>query len=98
MTQHKPSRKRNLSVTGLIAMTGFLSLVVIMSALFIGLWLDSLIGQRGPMTVCLLVLSMPLSLYLMVTIALRLVQQIEPPVKTVNRIESPENLLDSKEE
>lgn len=61
-----------------------MSLVVIMTALLLGLWLDSLLGQRGPATICLLVLSVPVSLYLMLMIALRLVKQIEPPTINTN--------------
>jgi magnesium-transporting ATPase (P-type) len=81
MKQQKSPRIRNLSITALIALTGFVSLVVIMAALFIGLWLDSLSGQRGPATILCLVASVPISLYLMLKIALSLVVEIKPQLK-----------------
>lgn len=74
-----PSRIKNLTIAGILALTGCLTLVIALGALFIGLWVDSLFGQRGPATVCLLVASAPLSLYLMVRIALGLVKRIDPP-------------------
>ncbi len=51
-------------------------MVVVLLALFVGLWLDSLIGQRGLCTLGLIVSSVPLSLWLMVRIALRVVQNV----------------------
>lgn len=78
-TPKTPSRTRNLGITGITALTGCVSLVVIFVALFIGLSLDSLFGWRGEGTICLLILSVPISLYLMIRIALFLVKQISPP-------------------
>jgi hypothetical protein len=74
-----PSRTRNLGITGITALTGCVSLVVIFVALLIGLTIDQIIGRRGLATICLLVLSVPLSLYLMIQLALYLVKQIPPP-------------------
>ena len=73
------SRTRNLGITGITALTGCVSLVVIFVALLIGLTIDQMIGQQGLATICLLVLSIPVSLYLMIRMALYLVKQIPPP-------------------
>lgn len=59
-------------------MSGFVSLLIVIAALLLGLWIDSLIGQRGPATVCVVVLSVPLSLFVMVKITLTMVKQIQP--------------------
>jgi hypothetical protein len=92
-----PSRTRNLGITGITALTGCVSLVIIFVALFIGLWLDGLLGLRGPATICLLVLSVPVSLYLMIQIALRLVKQIPPP-KPTQKTTSRKSFYEEKEE
>lgn len=81
-TPRPNTRTRNLGLTGITALTGCVSLVVILAALFIGLSIDGMIGRRGPATVCALVISMPISLFLMTFIALRLVRQITPSVPT----------------
>jgi len=78
MANHKPSRRKNLSITALVALTGFVSLAVIIGALLLGLWIDGLMGQRGPATVCMLIASVPVSLFLMMKIALGLVSRIQP--------------------
>jgi len=75
--QHSP-RTKNLTFAGLSALTGCVSLIVVVIALFAGLFIDSLIGQRGPATICLVILSVPVSLYLMLKIALTLIGQIQP--------------------
>jgi hypothetical protein len=90
LTEQKPPRIRNLTITSILALTGFISLGVIGVALVVGLWIDSQLGRRGPVTVCLLVLSVPVSLYLMVRTVLTLVKFIALPasVKTQNRVSS----------
>jgi hypothetical protein len=82
MANQKPSRIKNLSIAGVLALTGCLTIIIALGALFIGLWVDSMIGRRGPATVTLLLVSAPLSLYLMVRIALALVRRIDPPAQT----------------
>jgi hypothetical protein len=89
MTKKQPSRVKNLTIAGILALTGFIALVIALLALFIGLWLDSLLGQRGPITVCLLVLSVPFSLWLMTRLALSLVQRL-PLTMTVQTTDTDE--------
>ena len=77
-----PSRARNLSLTSIIALTSFIPVIIIFIALFAGLWIDSRIGRRGPATICMLVLSAPISIFVMVRIALWLVHYVRPQVRT----------------
>lgn len=77
MTEKQPSRVKNLTIAGILALTGFVALIIALLALILGLWLDSLFGMRGPVTVCLLVLSVPMSLYVMTRMALSLVRRIQ---------------------
>jgi putative Mn2+ efflux pump MntP len=72
-------RIKNLSYATLSGQAGCVTLIIVFAALFIGIWLDSLIGRRGPFTIGLLVLSIPVSLYLMLRIALGAVERIAPP-------------------
>lgn len=75
--QKYSSRTKNLTFAGLSALTGCVSLFVVVIALIVGLAIDGLMGQRGPATICLVILSVPISLFLMVKIALALVGQIQ---------------------
>lgn len=72
------TRVKNLSYAALGGQAGCATLVVVIAALFIGLWLDSLFGVRGPFTIGLLVLSIPFSLYMMLRIALGAIGRITP--------------------
>lgn len=76
----KPSaRGQNLMVAAAAGQAGLATVVLVFVALFAGLWLDSLVGVRGPFTIGLLILSVPLSLTMMVRMALSATRKIEPP-------------------
>lgn len=78
--EKRPSRLKNLGIVGITALTGFIAVVVVIVALIVGLWIDAQIGRRGPATICLLVASVPVSLFLMIRLALGLVKMLPPPV------------------
>lgn len=69
-------------LAGIGALAGFVTLAIVLAALFLGLWLDSRLGQRGPLTVLLLVLSVPISLTILVRIALGSVKYVTETVDT----------------
>ena len=75
--QKKVTRTRNLSVIGLSALTGFIAVVIVLAALLIGLSIDNMLGQRGPATICVVGISMPLSLYVMVKTTFFLIKRAE---------------------
>lgn len=74
--QHPP-RLRNLTIAGLSSLTGCAAILIVLAALFLGLMIDNILGYRGPATACLLILSVPLSLYIMIKIAFTLIQRIQ---------------------
>lgn len=69
-------KAKNLSLAALAALAGFVSVIIIVVALFIGLWLDALLDQNGLFTVGLLILSIPVSLYTMLKIVMGSVARI----------------------
>lgn len=79
--EHRPVRRRlrNLGLAAVAAQAGCVTLVIVFVALFLGLWLDSLLGQRGPCTFTVLILSVPVSLFAMLRIALGAIRLIDPP-------------------
>lgn len=80
MANKKPSRIKNLGIAGISALTGCVSLIVVLGALFLGLWLDSYLGHDTRIvTLCLLAASVPLSLFIMVRMALGLIKYIDAP-------------------
>lgn len=83
MQDKTPAQRRvkNLSLAAVAAQAGCATVIIIFVALFFGLWLDTQFGQRGPCTFGLLVLSVPVSLYVMLRITLGAVSMIQPDGK-----------------
>lgn len=81
----EPSRIKNLGLAAVAAQAGCATLIIVFVALFVGLWLDSRLGQRGPCTFGLLIVSVPFSLYIMLRIALGAINRIVPQLPPVER-------------
>lgn len=99
MKNKQPSvqvRVRNLGFAVIAGQAGCATLIIVIGALLIGLWLDSQMGQRGPFTFGLLILSVPLSLYVMMRIALAAINRIDP--HPLIRIENSDPTTDESEE
>ncbi|NWF68167.1 MAG: hypothetical protein HXY40_03700 [Chloroflexi bacterium] len=75
---NRATRIRNLAYAAIAALTGLICLVIVFTALFAGLWLDARFGVRGPFTIALLLLSVPLSVFSMLRVALWAVGKIQP--------------------
>jgi len=72
-------RARNLALATVAGQVGCSTVVLIFFALFAGLWLDAQFGVKGPFTIILLLLSIPVSLFLVLRMALGAVRAIQPP-------------------
>ncbi len=81
-------RAKNLLLAGTAGLAGFASVVIIFTAFFLGLWLDSLTERRPLFTISLLVLSMPVSLFAMLKIATGAIKRIIPQVPPHNTKET----------
>ena len=75
--QNQVRRIKNLTLAGIAALTGFVAVIVIIVALLLGLWLDSMLGQNGIAIVISLVVSAPIALILMTTLALAIVSEMQ---------------------
>ncbi len=77
---------KNLGLAAVAGQAGCATLIIVFFALFLGLWLDSRLGQNGLCTFGLVILSVPLSLYVMLRIALVAINKIEfSPVSNEER-------------
>jgi uncharacterized membrane protein len=68
----------NLSLAGVAALAGLASIIIVFTALFVGLWLDNRTDNRALYTISLLLLSVPVSLYTMLKIVMGAVSRIVP--------------------
>lgn len=85
MSQKRPSRVRNLALAAVAAQAGCATIIIIILALLIGLWLDAQFGVRGLFTIGVLILSVPLTLFIMLRIALGATKRIIPQPEIYRR-------------
>jgi F0F1-type ATP synthase assembly protein I len=67
-----------LAVVYLVGLGGFVMLGLVLAALFLGLAADRFLGTRPLFTIGFLVLSAPVSIFLMFRIAMKAVSKIKP--------------------
>ena len=75
-----PQRSRytaNLILAGMAGQVGCLTLVIILGAMLMGLWLDNLLHSRPLCTVGLVLGSVPLEVWLMYRLALSVATRIK---------------------
>jgi F0F1-type ATP synthase assembly protein I len=77
-----------LALVSVVSQVGCVTIVVIIGALLAGLGLDQVLDTRPLFTVVLLLASIPVSLYLLVRIALSTAAQLTPPAKELEQDES----------
>ncbi len=79
---------RNMAFAAMAGQSGCASVIVIIGSLFLGLWLDSVFDTRPAFTLGFILTSIPLSLVLMVYIAVKATRQITPPKTYQRRVHS----------
>jgi MFS-type transporter involved in bile tolerance (Atg22 family) len=77
--QDQKPRLQNVAYAAVAGQVGCTMVILILGAMLLGLWLDAQFGVKGPFTIILLLLSIPISLYLVLRISLRAVRAIQPP-------------------
>lgn len=89
-SEDKGAYVRNMAYAAFAGQAGCSSSAMVVGALLLGLWLDSLLGTKPVLTILLMVLSVPISLYIMVRMVLGAVSRITPPSvpKTGNQDET----------
>lgn len=61
----KPSTSLSVVIGAVLGQVGILTLIIILGALFIGQWLDSLFVTKPVFTVGLMIASVPITLFMM---------------------------------
>lgn len=80
----RSSNTLNVTIAGLAAQVGCLTLVVVLAAAFGGLWLDKYFNTRPILTIILLLASIPLSVWMMLSVVRAATAKIKAslPAKT----------------
>ena len=76
-----PYYSRNLALAGSLTQVGCVTVFVVLIALLVGLWLDNLLDTKPILTIVSLLVSIPVSLYSVVRIALSAAARFQSPVE-----------------
>jgi F0F1-type ATP synthase assembly protein I len=71
----------NLTLAGVVGQVGCLTLVIILAALFLGLWLDNQFQTRPLFTLILIIASIPVSLAAMFVVVRFATKRIKHDIK-----------------
>jgi len=66
---HRNQKIFNLTLASVAGLSGCLTLLVVLAAVFGGLWLDSIYGTKPILTLILVIVSIPVSMILMFWVA-----------------------------
>lgn len=90
----EPKRNRkqywlNLTLAGLAGQVGCVTLIIVLVAVFLGLWLDARFETRPTFTIVLLLVSIPVSLVAMLFIVRLFTSKIKagPPLEDDSRVD-----------
>jgi F0F1-type ATP synthase assembly protein I len=72
---------KNLALAGMVSQIGCVTVVIIVGALLCGLWADSLFNTKPILTVLFLLVSIPISVYSLVRVALSTAAQFQSDIK-----------------
>ncbi len=72
---------KNLALASMMSQVGCVTVVIILGALVIGLWVDSQFDTRPLFTLVFLLGSIPISLYSLVRVALSTAAQMQAEIK-----------------
>ena len=65
-----------MAVASTVSQVGCVTTIIVIGALLLGLWLDSLLDTRPMLTVALTLISIPISLFSLVRIALAATERV----------------------
>ena len=76
--QKNRQRIINLAIAGIVGQVGCLTLLIVLGAIFGGLWLDNQFNTRPVITIVLVITSIPVSVLLMLAVVRAGVARIKP--------------------
>jgi F0F1-type ATP synthase assembly protein I len=76
---HRGDYGAGLALASTVSQVGCITVIIIVGALLLGLLLDNLLGTKPVLTIVLILVSIPISLFSVVRIALSAARRIQEP-------------------
>lgn len=92
MDEKNPSRIKNSAVMSISVLTGCTGLIIVLIALFLGLQIGNQFEQRGLIVVCFVTASAPISLAVMVAMALGILKRLSKPGEQISENSNEEDI------
>jgi hypothetical protein len=77
-TQSERNKTVGLALASTLSQVGCVTVVIILAALLVGLWLDSRLDTKPILTIIFILVSIPISLFGTVKISLSAAKQLNP--------------------
>ena len=87
----------NLGLAGIAGQVGFVALLIVAVALGAGLWVDRLLNVRPLFMILFLIGSVPITIFIMIRLALGAVSKIKPVLPPREKTEQTKKEEDSSE-
>ncbi len=81
MSEKRAGSDYGVALASTVSQVGCITVVIIVGALLLGIWLDKQLGTEPILTIVLILASIPVSLFSLVRIALSATARIQPPEK-----------------
>ncbi len=82
MSSNRPKGvAQNLALAAMLSQIGCVTVVIVIGALLLGLWVDNQFHTKPVFTILLLLLSIPINVYSLVRVALKTAAQFQSDMK-----------------
>lgn len=77
--RHDPAQTLTGALAVVAGLGGFVTLFIVVGVLLLGLWIDQQMNTRPLFTILLMVMSAPVSIFVMYRVAMSAIQRLQPP-------------------
>ncbi len=79
MGSNRSQYTQNLALASTVSQVGCVTVVIVIGALLLGVWLDNLLDTKPILTIVCILASIPISLFSVVRVALSVTRRIQYP-------------------
>ncbi len=86
-----PNVADTLALADMVFQVGCATVIIVVGALALGIWLDKILNTKPWLTIALIVLSIPVSTYFLIRIAFRAAELLQKQTKSPDQRQAADN-------